>query len=143
MKFHLALFVVVAMIFASCSKSNYTSEVAVNDIPDTSMAKVLYSAGFEDGPFGHVTGTVELLEDSISHQFSLALVNFNTSNGPDLHVYLSQESHPIHFIELGRLKSTSGDQVYQIKGNPDFKKYSYALIHCEKFNHVFGVAQLR
>lgn len=63
-------------------------------------------------------------------QLTLALENFSSNNGPDLHVYLSQELQPVHFIDLGKFKSISGNQLYEISGMPDFKSYQWALIHC-------------
>jgi hypothetical protein len=68
--------------------------------------------------------------------------NFGTTNGPDLKVYLSKAASPQEFISLGDLKSTNGNQVYDIPGTPDFKKYRFVLIHCERFNHLFGSAEL-
>jgi hypothetical protein len=65
------------------------------------------------------------------------------SNGPDLHVYLSKEVLPVNYIDLGRLQSTSGNQVYELTGNPDFSQYKYALVHCQRYNHLFGSAELR
>jgi hypothetical protein len=73
----------------------------------------------------------------------LALENFSTDNGPDLKVYLSQADVPSNFIKLGDLKSTKGNQLYDITGMPDFTKYKYALIHCERFNHLYGRAELK
>lgn len=78
-----------------------------------------------------------------SNQYMLKLENFSTSNGPDLKVYLSTESTPGDFISLGDLKSTNGNQVYNINGVPDFSKYKYVLIHCERYNHLFGSAEIR
>lgn len=78
-----------------------------------------------------------------SNQYMLKLENFSTSNGPDLKVYLSTESTPRDFISLGDLKSTNGNQVYNINGVPDFSKYKYVLIHCERYNHLFGSAEIR
>jgi hypothetical protein len=76
-------------------------------------------------------------------RYYLALENFTTTNGPDLKVYLSQQAEPNNFIKLGDLKSTNGNQVYDIAGMPDFTKHKYVLIHCERFNHLFGSAQLK
>ena len=73
----------------------------------------------------------------------LQLENVSISNGPDLHVYISKEVIPVNYIDLGRLQSISGNQVYQIPGDPDFTKYKYALIHCQRYNHLFGSAELR
>ena len=89
-----------------------------------------------NGPYGTVSGNVNIYKDS--GNYVLALKDFQTSNGPDLHVYLSQEEQPIHFIDLGKLKSTNGNQVYSIHEGTDFEKYKYALIHCQQYNHLFG-----
>jgi Electron transfer DM13 len=88
-----------------------------------------------------VGGSVKIIRDS--GRLSLALQDFMSSNGPDLHVYLSQEEQPVHFIELGKLKSTNGNQLYEIPGQPDFKVYGYVLIHCQQYNHLFGIALLK
>lgn len=77
-----------------------------------------------------------------NNKYMLKLENFSTSNGPDLKVYLSTASSPSDFISLGDLKSTNGNQVYEISGTPDFTKYKFVLIHCERFNHLYGSAEL-
>ncbi|MBS1599450.1 MAG: DM13 domain-containing protein [Bacteroidetes bacterium] len=133
---------IISILLIACSKSNYSPTTVINEIPDTVSSSVVYNSEFVSGPFGHVTGIVKIYNDSVTKKLSVALKDFNTSNGPDLHVYLSQESEPIHFIELGKLKSTQGNQVYDVPGNPDFTLYKYVLIHCQEFNHVFGIALL-
>ena len=77
-----------------------------------------------------------------NNKYMLKLENFSTSNGPDLKVYLSMASSPSAFISLGDLKSTNGNQVYEISGTPDFTKYNFVLIHCERYNHLYGSAEL-
>lgn len=75
-------------------------------------------------------------------KYMLKLENFSTSNGPDLKVYLSKASSPLEFVSLGDLKTTKGNQVYEIPGSPDFSKLKFVLIHCERYNHLFGSAEL-
>lgn len=77
-----------------------------------------------------------------NNQYMLKLENFISSNGPDLKVYLSKASSPSDFISLGALKSTNGNQVYEIFGTPDFLQYRFVLIHCERYNHLYGSAEL-
>ena len=77
-----------------------------------------------------------------NNHYMLKLENFSTSNGPDLKVYLSMASSPSGFISLGDLKSTNGNQVYEISGTPDFTKHKFVLIHCERYNHLYGSAEL-
>ena len=78
-----------------------------------------------------------------NNNYMLKLENFNTTNGPDLKVYLSKASTPQSFISLGNLKSTNGNQVYEIPGTPDFLQYRFVLIHCERFNHLYGTAEIK
>ncbi len=146
MKSIFILFIVAcALLMAACTKQ--ASTVPVNDPmnpPTTDSMPVggilRYQADFKNGPYGTVTGAVRIYETN--GKLELRLVNFKTSNGPDLKVYLSKEVQPLNFIKLGDLKSTSGNQVYPINGKPDFMQFKYALIHCEQFNHLFGSAEL-
>lgn len=93
-----------------------------------------------NGPFGSVSGNAKIYKDG--NEYQVALVNVMISNGPDLHVYLSKEEQPVHFIDLGKLKSTTGNQLYSVNGMPDFSEYKYVLIHCQKYNHLFGSAEI-
>ena len=72
----------------------------------------------------------------------LRLENFKSTNGPDLHVYLSTDKMASHFIDLGRLKGNIGNQNYQIPVDIDLSKYNNVLIWCKAFSVLFGNAQL-
>jgi hypothetical protein len=50
---------------------------------------------------------------------------------------------PVNSIDLGALKSTTGNQVYSVVGMPDFLDYKYISIHCVDYNHLFGSALLQ
>ena len=53
------------------------------------------------------------------------------------------ERLPVNFIDLGKLRSTAGNQLYEIKGAPDLSVYQCVLIHCQQYNHLFGSAELK
>lgn len=80
----------------------------------------------------------------------LRFENFETSNGPDLRVYLSAGSSDAgfgkeygeDFVELGRLKGNVGSQNYEIPAGTDLKKYRNAVVWCARFSVGFGVATL-
>ena len=72
----------------------------------------------------------------------LRLEDFKSTNGPDVHLYLSTDKQASDFIDLGRLKANNGNQNYQIPINADFNKYKYVLIWCQPFSVLFGSAQL-
>jgi hypothetical protein len=79
----------------------------------------------------------------------LRFENLNTSNGPDLHVYLSEvpagpdlHAYGERFIDLGKLKGNIGSQNYAIPAGVDLANYRSAVIWCKRFSVGFGVAPL-
>lgn len=136
------LFIALAstIFLASCVKEN-TPTIPLNNTVDTTVAVAENKGNFINGPYGSVTGMATVYTQNGS--LVLALENMMISNGPQLHVYLSKEVQPVNFIDLGALQSTTGNQLYNVPGNPDFFQYKYALIHCKKYNHLFGSANLQ
>jgi hypothetical protein len=137
------IFIVLAVVligFTSCKKEATATE-RLDERLDTSNASTKGMGSFINGPYGTVSGQAKIfVKDEV---YTLQLTNMNISNGPDLHVYLSKEQQPVNFIDLGKLKSTMGNQVYSIPGKPDFTVYKYALVHCQQYNHLFGSAILQ
>lgn len=131
------IILLVALVAASCKKGSLASTNTVNEMVDTT-AVLKYSGNFVSGPYGSVTGRAEVYKSGSSYE--VKLVNFNTSNGPALHVYLAKEAMPVNFMDLGALKSTNGNQVYSVTGMPVFADYKYISIHCVAYNHLFGSA---
>ena len=130
---------IIFLFFTNCKKDASPTN-KLDEMVDTA-AMVKYNGMFENGPYGNTSGTAKIyLQEG---KYILALENFNTSNGPDLHVYLSKEKLPVNFIDLGKIKSTNGNQVYTISGNFSPADFKYALVHCQQFNHLFGSAQLQ
>ena len=133
----------ITLLVCSCKKEAALAPTTVlNEMVDTGSSTVLkYSGTFTSGPFGTVTGKAEIYKtDSM---YEVKLVDFNTNNGPALHVYISKEAMPINFIDLGALKSIAGNQVYSVTGMPDFTSFTFISIHCVAFNHLFGYAPLK
>ena len=80
------------------------------------------------------TATVFQLGDG---KKTLRLTNFETSNGPDVHVYLvaapdAKDSETVKsagFVELGSLKGNIGDQNYDLPANVDLPKLTLKRAH--------------
>jgi hypothetical protein len=80
----------------------------------------------------------------------LRLSNFETSNGPDVHVYLvaaqvatdNATVKQAGFIDLGSIKGNKGDQNYEIPADTDLNKYKSVSIWCARFGVNFGAASL-
>ena len=138
-KLNPVFFFVLIVLLASCKKNN-TPENILNEMTDTT-AVLKYSGVLANGPHGTVSGEAKIFKTG--SKYDLKLMNFNGSNGPDLRVYLSKEMQPVNFIDLGALKATGGNQVYETPDMVNFMEYKYALIHCRSFNHLFGWALLQ
>jgi len=138
--YKLTIILVSLISFIACVKENTPTD-AVNSPVDTTMANIRFNGTFGNGPYGLVTGTAKIYFQN--NQYILALENFNSSNGPDLHVYISKEAQPVNYIDLGKLQSVNGNQQYLLTGNINFSEYKYALIHCQQYNHLFGSAELK
>jgi len=96
--------------------------------------------GVNDG-IHDAEGKAKILTISDGSQI-LRLEDFRSTNGPNVHLYLSTDKQASDFIDLGRLKANNGNQNYQIPINTDFSKYKYVLIWCQPFSVLFGSAQL-
>ena len=73
----------------------------------------------------------------------LRLENFKSTNGPNVHLYLSTDKTASNFVDLGRLKANNGNQNYNIPHGTDLEKYHMALIWCKDFSVLFGSAELK
>ena len=81
----------------------------------------------------------------------LRFTNFETSNGPDLRVFLiaapdATDNDTVQksgYLELGRLKGITGDQNYDVPADADLAKYQAVTIWCNRFSVNFATAPLR
>jgi Electron transfer DM13 len=80
----------------------------------------------------------------------LRFTEFNTSNGPDLQVYLvaaqdasdSSTVRQVGFVTLGALKGNQGDQNYEVPADVDLTKYKAVSVWCRRFSANFITAPL-
>jgi hypothetical protein len=95
-------------------------------------------------------GRAIVLETADGERF-LRLEDFETSNGPDLLVYLSSKTpsgtddwhgYDADFVDLGPLKGNVGNQNYRIPSDADLERYSTAVVWCRRFEVGFAAATL-
>jgi Electron transfer DM13 len=123
--------------------------------PSASMASALENATppVLSGRFHSVAH--ETMGSAAIHELAngtrvLRLTGFQTSNGPDVHVYLVAAADAADadtvkkagFIDLGSLKGTEGDQNYDVPAGVDLDKYRSATIWCARFGVNFATAPL-
>ncbi|NME71373.1 DM13 domain-containing protein [Flammeovirga aprica] len=69
--------------------------------------------------------------------------DFRSDSGPDLYIYLAQELNGDGFVDLGLMKSTSGEQTYSIPAGVDYSKNKYVLVWCKQYSVLFGYAEVQ
>ncbi|MSU74988.1 MAG: hypothetical protein EXS55_00505 [Candidatus Magasanikbacteria bacterium] len=75
--------------------------------------------------------------------------DFKTPNGPDLQIYLTKNTAPSSRadikagLNLGKLKSITGQQTYELPANLTLTDYNAITIHCEAFNVPWSWAPLQ
>ena len=124
----------------------------VNESLPSAQASVttetLLTGRFHDG--AHKTAGVASVIKLQDGKRVLRLTGFETSNGPDVHIYavaapdaLDNESvTKAGFLDLGSLKGNMGDQNYDLPAEFDASKYRSVAIWCKRFSVNFGTAAL-
>ena len=115
----------------------------------------LVSADFIDAEHGTSGRAVIYLREDGSRY--LRLEDFETSNGPDVHVWITDrvsggdcegcsDSWGIYddgdYVKLGSLKGNIGDQNYEIPDDADLADMKSVVIWCDRFNVAFGTAAI-
>ena len=120
--------------------------------PTTSTATPAQPATVASGGFRSLehrtTGRAEIIKLADGSHV-LRFENLDTSNGPDLRVYLSElpsnlgwHDYGRRYIELDKLKANRGNANYRIPAGTDITRYKSAVIWCVRFAVGFGVAPL-
>lgn len=95
------------------------------------------------------SGTAKVVELADGRRV-LRLEGFSTSDGPDLHVWLSEKKAGGNWfkygggrkVQLGELKANRGSHNYAIPGDADLTGLRSVVIWCKRFHVAFGSAPL-
>jgi len=137
-----------------------TSTVATTAVPQDPAAKtprvpsgpIQLAEGVFISHEHQTSGTVRIIQQPDGSRV-LTLENLETSNGPDVHVWLSAAAvvegsngwftaGSAAFVDLGVIKGNQGNQVYQIPADLDLSKFQSVSLWCVQFSVSFGAAQL-
>ena len=101
---------------------------------------VILKSGQFEGLLGHQAGgTAKIIK--VNNMTYLRFENFQVTNGPDLHVYITTDGNVQNGIHLAKLKGSVGDQNYLLE-NVNLDTYNTAVIYCQTFGVYFGHAKL-
>ena len=100
----------------------------------------LFTAKLSSSGSYTVSGDVFVFETESGHL--LRFENFKSSNGPDVRIYLAEDTQAQGFVDLGVIKSTQGNFSYDIPESVNLNTKSYVLVWCEDFSVLFGSGKL-
>lgn len=93
------------------------------------------------GTVGHPASGMVTVIDTEDGQY-VRFVNFSTSNGPQLHLYLAKDLAGDDYIDLGPIKGTKGNINYKVPEGVDLNEYRYVMHWCVPFGVLFNFADL-
>jgi hypothetical protein len=126
------------------------SDPMAGEIPEPRSSSTTVAEGEFIGLEHETEGNAIVLETADGERF-LRFEDFETSNGPDLLVYLSSKApsgpddwhgYDADFVDLGPLKGNVGNQNYAVPEGVDLEKYSTAVVWCRRFEVGFAAATL-
>ena len=146
------LFIVVGAWYAFRPELLFINREAREQFPTASAASqpVALASGSFHG-IAHETKGVATVYQQPDGKRILRLTEFQTSNGPDVQVYLVAANDATDndtvtragFLPLGSLKGNVGDQNYEVPSEADLSKYRAVTIWCRRFGVNFATAPLR
>jgi hypothetical protein len=152
----------LALVLALASCSTVSTEKVDDQIPATNppvtnppvtnppaSGPVTLSSGSFVSVHHTTTGTAKLIKLA-DGSFIARLEGFQTDNGPDVHVWVSQSGtisddalRASPYTDLAKLKSTNGNQNYVIPSSVDVSQIKSIIIWCKAANIAFGGATLQ
>jgi hypothetical protein len=104
-----------------------------------SASKVLSKGSFMSNV--HPTsGMVSVVEKAGKR--SLVFTDFKTDAGPDLRIYLAENTALRNFIDVAKLDK-SGNFTIELPDTADPAKQKFVIIWCKPFSVLFGNAELK
>lgn len=135
---------------ASSSPSDLASAPSASpSAPPPPRDEVLARGTFEAAE--HATdGVARVLRLADGRRF-LRLEDLATSDGPDLHVWLTDQPSggewgsydDGRYVRLGDLKANNGNQNYEIPADAELGGLTSVVIWCDRFDVAFGTAPVR
>jgi len=134
--------------FAFRPEKLFINEKVNEVVPTASTAntKLISQGSFES--YAHETKGSALISE-VEGKLILSLKDFETSNGPDVHVYLVKGNNPDQasvgksgFLDLGVIKGNQGNQNYALPAGTNADEYGAVAIWCKRFGVDFGGASL-
>lgn len=103
-------------------------------------ASVSSAYRIKETPLHPASGEVRIVETG--DETIVRFENFETINGPNVHVYLAKDLDAKEFVDLGRIRGTEGNINYTVPANVDISEYTYVMHWCVPFGVLFNYAEI-
>jgi hypothetical protein len=130
---------------------NDVKKAEFNDAMEESKDNVMVMDDASPGGLGMLSGVFKPKAHDVEGTATLVksggkkvlrFTDFETINGPLLHIWLSADLKGLDYVDLGKIKATSGNVNYDIPENTDISKYNKVLVWCVPFKVLFSYAEL-
>ena len=140
-KIFLLLITIVVLAVGWYGISPVFRNINVNEaLPDNTTTETSERSGIVATKAHPASGYVRVIETTTGSV--IRYEEFDTLNGPNLHVYLSKDLDANDYIDLGPIKATSGNINYEVPAGVDVSEYRYVLHWCVPFSVLFNYAEL-
>lgn len=109
-------------------------------MPQT-RAQVSAAFPIQDTPLHPASGSARVI--STDEETVIRFENFETINGPKVHVYLASDTSATDFIDLGPIRGTEGNINYTVPEGVDLDDYPIVMHWCVPFGVLFNYAEIR
>jgi hypothetical protein len=144
-----ALVVASLALVSSCKQELVQADDLINVTPganattpatfDVSTQTLVSQGAFKSSARYSTSGMAKLYKKD--NTYTLVFESFKSDSGPDLRIYLSEDTGAKNFIELAELKNT-GNFYLTLPDNAKVDERMFVLIWCKRFTALFGSAQL-
>ena len=129
----------------------WIDNVVSEELPAALQMDQVAQGSFRDADRSHKGKGTATIFSTASSSHVLRLTDFETTNGPDLEVWLvkaeniqsSADVKGSEWLSLGQLKGNIGDQTYIIPEGTNISEYHSVVIWCEQFGVLFSPADLK
>ncbi len=128
----------------------WIDRVVSEELPAELQMKVAAKGEFRDADSAHKGKGLATVFETAAGARVLRFTGFETTNGPDLEVWLvkasglkvSADVTASQWLSLGPLKGNIGDQNYVIPADAKPDDYKSVVIWCKQFSVLFSAADL-
>lgn len=138
----LLIFLFTTAAIISCE--NLQSDIAPKDDKKEKVVETIPGAilqGSFTGAGNYSTSGIASISRDDAGKHTLSFADFKTSNGPDLRIYLAEDTKATNFVEISD-DVKEGNKSFEIPSNVDLSKQKFVLIWCKAFSVNFGYTEL-